>query len=251
MASRSAGNGWAAGRRELLIFLATAGLAAFAIAALYHQHPWPTPLRAQADLLGWVQTGLYVAMGAAGALVLPWTGVARTPGWPERGRWGRILIWSLGIGLIYGAVDLAINAFTPWGAHIAANDRANGHAWANVALPWSLLHYAHGAILSECAFRLAPIVIATWLVSRVLLRGRFEAPVFWSFAILAAFIEPLEKAVLLRKWPLDGLSRMEQAMTFEAVFWQFVFAVLLRRFGWAAPIIARYGYYLAVRVFAG
>jgi hypothetical protein len=44
---------------------------------------------------------------------------------------------------------------------------------------------------------------------------------------------------------------MEQAMTFEAVFWQFVLAVLLRRFGWTAPILARYGYYLVVRVFAG
>ena len=40
---------------------------------------------------------------------------------------------------------------------------------------------------------------------------------------------------------------MEQLMTAEAIAWQFVFAVLLRRFGWAAPILSRFGYYLVVR----
>jgi len=242
-------NGWAASRRELTWFLATAGVLALAIAAVFHLQPWPTPLKAQADLFGWGQTLIYLAMGAAGVAVLPGTRVPPTPGLHEHDRWLRIVGWSVGLGLVYGAVDLALNRLTPWGAHMAANNAANGYTFSNVAPPWSLLHYAHGAILSECAFRLAPILIMTWLVSRVLLRGRYETAAFWTFATLAAFIEPLEKAVLLRKWPLDGLTPMEQAMTFEAVFWQFAFAVLLRRFGWASPILARYGYYLAVRAF--
>jgi len=42
---------------------------------------------------------------------------------------------------------------------------------------------------------------------------------------------------------------MEQAMTVEGIAWQFVYAVLLRRFGWPAPILMRFGYYLLVRCF--
>jgi predicted nucleic acid-binding Zn ribbon protein len=82
-----------------------------------------------------------------------------------------------------------------------------------------------------------------------LLRKRYEAATFWTFAVLAALIEPLEKSVLLRKWALFGDTPMEQAMNLEAIAWQVVYAVLLRRFGWAAPILARFGYYLVVRCF--
>lgn len=237
------------GRRELALYAATAGVVAFAIAAAFHLHPWPTPLKSQADALSWDLTAAYLLAGALGVAVLPWTGVPLSPTATERARWLRIVGWALAIGALYGATDIAINELTPWGAHIAADDKANGYRWANVGLPWSLLHYAHASILSECAFRLAPILILTWLVSRVLLRGRYEAPTFWILATLSALIEPLEKAILLRKWPLDGLSPMEQMMMSEAVFWQFIYAVLLRRFGWASPIIARYGYYLVVRIF--
>jgi hypothetical protein len=87
-----------------------------------------------------------------------------------------------------------------------------------------------------------------WLVTR-LTRGRFEAAVYWAFALIAAFIEPIEKAILLRKSGVFGDTPMEQAMNVDAIAWQFVYAVLLRRFGWAAPILMRFGYYLVVRCF--
>jgi hypothetical protein len=38
-------------------------------------------------------------------------------------------------------------------------------------------------------------------------------------------------------------------MNVEAIAWQVVYAILLRRFGWPAPILARFGYYLVVRCF--
>jgi hypothetical protein len=40
-------------------------------------------------------------------------------------------------------------------------------------------------------------------------------------------------------------------MTLEGCLWQLAFAFLLRRYGWSAPIIARYGYYLLVRILFG
>jgi hypothetical protein len=244
------GGTWKAAWRELGLFVLLAGLPAVAIAAAFHLHPWPTPMRQQALNLGWTLTFGYLAAGGLGAFLLPWSKTARAPKMADLRRWERTLLWSLVIGLAYGLSDIALNRLTPWGAHLAAVDRRNGYdlSFVNVRPPWSLLHYFHASILSECAFRLAAILIPAWLVGR-LLRGRFEAATYWSFALLASLIEPIEKAVLLRKWAVFGDTPMEQAMNAEAIAWQFVYAVLLRRFGWPAPIVARFGYYLVVRCF--
>ena len=40
-------------------------------------------------------------------------------------------------------------------------------------------------------------------------------------------------------------------VSLEAVASQIVYAFMLRRFGWPAPILMRFGYYLLVRVFSG
>jgi len=240
---------WTAARRELALFLLLVALPALAIAGVFHLHPWPTPMKQQAAGLGWPLTALYLAIGAAGVAVLPWTRVARTPRMGERRRWAKIALWSLATGVVYGATDLLLSRFY-WGAHLAAVDRRNGYdtSFVNVRPPWSLLHYLHASIISECAFRLAPILVPAWLVGR-LLKGRGEAAIFWTFALLAALIEPLEKAVLLRKWGVFGSTPMEVAGNLEGIAWQVVYAVLLRRFGWPAPILARFGYYLVVRCF--
>jgi hypothetical protein len=242
---------WQAGRRELLLFMLLAALSAFAIVALFQLHPWPTPMKQQAENLSWGVTAIYVTFGALAVAVLPWTGARLTPRLQEVRGWTWLTAVSLGTGALYGLSDVALNRLTPWGAHLAAVDRRNGYSltFVNVHPPWSLAHYFHASIISECAFRLGPILLLTWLVSRILLKGRFEAVVYWSSAVFAALIEPLEKSVLLRKWGLLGDTPMEQAMNVEAIAWQVVYAVLLRRFGWAAPILARFGYYLVARCF--
>jgi hypothetical protein len=47
------------------------------------------------------------------------------------------------------------------------------------------------------------------------------------------------------------MAPLDIAMELEAIANQLLFAWMLRRFGWPAPILMRYGYYLLVRVFAG
>jgi hypothetical protein len=241
---------WKAGWRELALFVLLAALPALAISGLFLAHPWATPMRQQAAALGFDQTAAYLAVGALGVFLLPWSRAARTPALGDGQRWSRIGAWGLGVGGLSGVTDIALNRLTPWGAHLAAVDRRNGFdlSFINVHPPWSLAHYFHASIISECAFRFAPILFLTWLVTR-LTGGRFEAAAYWTFAVLAALIEPLEKAVLLRKWALFGDTPMEQMMNAEAIGWQFVYAVLLRRFGWPAPILMRFGYYLVVRCF--
>jgi hypothetical protein len=243
-------SGWARARRELGLFALLAAMPALAIAAVFHMHPWPTPMAQQAALFGWGLTGLYLVLGAIGVLLSPWTVAPQTPGLRDGRRWGALALWSLGVGVVYGAMDMAINRLTSWGAHLAAVDTRNGYdvSFINVRPPWSLLHYFHASILSECAFRLGPILGLAGLIG-LFVRGRGREVAFWILAVLAAMIEPVEKAVLLRKWAPFGDTPMEQLLNVEAIAWQVVYAVLLRRFGWAAPIVARFGYYLVVRAF--
>lgn len=236
--------------RELALFALLAAIPALAIAGLYHLHPWPTPMVQQAANFRWDLTGIYLLMGVVGVMLSPWTVAPETPRLDEGRRWGALILCAVGAGVIYGLTDLGINRLTSWGAHIAAVDQRNGYdvSFINVRPPWSLPHYFHASILSECAFRLAPILGLGGLVG-LFVRSRGREVAFWSLAVLAAMIEPLEKAVFLRKWALFGDTPIEQLMNAEAIAWQFVYAVLLRRFGWAAPILARFGYYLVVRAF--
>lgn len=241
---------WADGRRELLFFLLLAVLPALAIAGLFQLDPWPTPMKQQADMLSGLPTAIYLALGAAGVAFGTWTLTRMTPRLSDGQGWSLLAAVSLTAGAVYGLTDLGINRLTRWGAHLAAVDTRNGYniAFVNVRPPWSLAHYFHASIISECAFRLAAILIPAGLIGLVL-RRRYEAATYWAFAVLAAMIEPLEKSVLLRKWALFGDTPMEQAMNAEAIAWQLIYAVLLRRFGWVAPILARFGYYLVVRCF--
>ena len=235
---------------ELALFGVLAALPALLIAGIYHLHPWPTPMAQQAATFAWSITAIYVTMGAAGVLLSPWTVAPETPSLNRPRRWGLLVLWSLGVGLIYGLTDLAISHLTFWGTHLAAVDKKNGFdvTFVNVRPPWSVLHYFHASIISECAFRLAPILFLGGLVG-LFTRRRGQEITFWITAVLAAMIEPLEKSVMLRKWTLFGDTPAEQLMNVEAIAWQLVYAILLRRFGWPAPILARFGYYLVVRCF--
>lgn len=243
-------NGWMRSRRELALFGLLAVLPALAIALVFHLRPWPTPMAQQAALFGWDLTSIYLLMGAAGVGLSPLTVAPPTPELKDARRWSWLVVWSLAAGMAYGLSDLAINHLTSWGAHLAAVDRRNGLSttFINVRPPWSLPHYFHASILSECAFRLGPILGLGGLIG-LLVKGRGREVAFWILAVLAAMIEPLEKAVLLRKWGLFGETPIEHLLSAEAIAWQLIYAVLLRRFGWAAPILARFGYYLVVRCF--
>jgi hypothetical protein len=240
-----------AAKRDFAYFLMGPALISLAIAALFHLRPWPTALPSQAAALGWGFTAAYLAAGALGAFLSTKVGCPAAPQLDDRSRWRRVVLWSLAAGLGCGGVDLALQLLTPWGPHLAAIDKANGYTWANVALPWSLAHYLHASVLLESAFRLTAIVVPAWLVGWVLLKGRFQAVVFWMFAVLAALIEPLEKAILVRKLPFADMGPWDIAVNLEAVIAQLLFAWMMRRFGWPAPILMRYGYYLLVRVFTG
>ena len=167
----------------------------------------------------------------------------------DRAGWRRVLVWGLGIGFAFGVYDAAIGALT----HVRSEaiDRGHGFTSVNIALPWSLAHYFHAAVTLECAFRLGFIVISAWFVGRLILKGRAETLVFWVFAVLAAWIEPLMHALYSKKLLFAGMDPLDTALNLSSIAEQIVFAWMLRRFGWPAPILMRFAWYLIVRVFVG
>jgi len=94
-------------------------------------------------------------------------------------------------------------------------------------------------------------VVPVWLLSSWLLKGRFQGVLYWTFAVLAALIEPLEQMVGVKHVSLLAMSPLDQEGMAEGIVWQLVFAWVFRRFGWPAPILMRFGWYLVYRVTAG
>jgi len=193
-------------RRDLTYFLVGPGLACLAIAALFHVHPWPVGLKAQGQNFDWLITGWWTLLGAIGVALSGRVGCPGAPPLADRQAWRRIVGWSLGIGVFQGLVGVAKTATPLFGARYEALDRAAGFTWDNVALPWSIPHYFHASVISECFFRFGAIVIPVWLLSTLLLKGRLQGVLFWTFAVIAALIEPFEQAVLVKHMSFAGMT---------------------------------------------
>jgi hypothetical protein len=203
-------------RQDLTYFVAGPALATLGVAGLFSLHPWPTlPGSGQAQALGWLPTLAFLAVGAVGVFLSSRIGCPPAPPLTDRAGWRRVLVWGLGAGFLLGLYDAIIGALT----HVRSEaiDRAHGFTWANVALPWSLAHYFHAAVTLECAFRLGIVVIPAWIVGRLILKGRAEAPVFWVFAVLAAWIEPLMHALYAKKLLFADMAPLDIALNLSSM----------------------------------
>lgn len=238
-------------RRDLTYFLVGPAAISLVIAGLYHLHPWPTSLRAQAQNFEWQITGWWMVVGAIGVALSSHIGCPPAPPVSDGPAWRRLIAWSFGLGVLQGAVSVAKNMVPALWAHYQALDRAAGFTWGNVGLPWSIPHYLHASVLSECFFRFGLIAIPVWLISTLLLKDRFQAPIFWIFALFSALIEPLENILLVKHVSLAKTSLIDAESTLEGIAWELAYAWVFRRFGWPAPILMRFGWYALFRVTAG
>lgn len=238
-------------RRDLAYFLAGPALIILAITALFNLRPWPVCTPMQAANFLWPVAGAYLAAGALGVFLSSRVGIPSAPTLVDAPAWRRLLLWSALPGLAAAGFDLCQNLVPLLHQRSVETATAAGFTWFNVALPWSIAHYTHAAVLSECVFRLGSIPIVTWLVSNLALRGRAQALVFWSAAALMALVEPIEQAVFSHGASLAHLSPLEAGFTLYGVVFQLFEAWLFRRFGWPAPIVYRLGYYLIAHVLGG
>lgn len=238
-------------RRDLAYFLAGPVLVTLTVTALYNLRPWPVCTTMQAANFQWPVAGAYLLAGVLGVVLASRVGVPSAPALADRSAWRRLLVWSALPGLAAATFDLALNLLPLFRDRAVESAHAAGLTWFNVALPWSIPHYVHAAVLSECVFRLGPIPVVTWLVSNLALRGRAQGQVFWVAAMLMALVEPIEQAVFSHGASLARLTPMEAGFTLYGVGFQLFEAWLFRRFGWPAPIAYRLGYYLIAHVLGG
>jgi hypothetical protein len=223
-------------RRDALYFIAGPALIALATAVAFTLHPWPVPVPSQGQLLQPAVTATILLAGLVGAWGSSRAGLPSAPAFSEAGRWRGLLGVTVGSGLVFGVALFGIDAASGLSAGAA---KAFGITWINVPLPQSLAHYAAAAILLECVYRIVPFALFGWLVGRVVLRGRAEAAVFWTLAVLTSLIEPASQLGLARP---DGVAVLAGlvAVTFLANLFE---AIELRRYGWPAPILFRLAFY--------
>ena len=200
---------------------------------------FPTVFRsaAQAKVFEWPFLALWALLGGIGVWLSERTGFP--PAW-ETGSWRARVIEPAIWGLALGFLALGTDAVTHWTAAVAGKV---GQPSIHIPFPASVLVYPGGAIIVEILYRLFPIPILLWLVSRLILRGRGEEATFWTLAALTSLVEPL-----------GDLGLREQGFTTMAfVFLQdyalnFAQAWFFRRRGYLAAILLRVAFYLVWHV---
>jgi len=193
--------------------------------------PLQTVLPEQASIFTWPALILISALGFVGV----WA--ASKTGFPEM--WDttisnqqRFLMPAL-LGLGLGFVAVGIARFQPLGQ-------------IDVAFPLSLPFYLYGGIVSEILLRLFLLPVPLWFLSSLLLRGRWQSPIFWGLAVITALLVPWDA--------LGGLFQrglLNQGIPVGVwVFVAFAFSVNVlvayeyRTFGFIAPVMLRLSYYL-------
>ena len=118
---------------------------------------------------------LYGGLGYVGLILcrrLGWADVW-VPVDPSRSRWGTPALFGIGLGVAFIGVDLVASSLHSLGP------------LPHPPFPTSVVASAVAAISEEVLFRLFLVPVGVWVVSRVLLGGRFEEATFWVLAVFS------------------------------------------------------------------
>jgi hypothetical protein len=215
------------------------GLAAFLIfvKVVFLLFPTAFPGADQEGAFYWTTIFVIGLAGYAGLVLSRRTGFPDV--WDARvSNRQRFLIPTL-IGLVYGLETVLRDLPNPSPVHLK--------------LPLSVLFYTYGAVLLEIMLRLFAVTFLTWLVSNVLLRGRWQTPAFWVAAVVAALYEPLPSM----REELGGAAAV--AVPSVIIKWateplfiaNLVAAYLYRKYGFLAPLVMRLSFYLVWHIIYG
>ena len=215
------------------------GLIAFLVAVklIFLLFPTAFPLAEQAGAFSWLTIAAIALMGFVGLFL------SRRAGFPDI--WDarisnrqRFLIPTL-IGLIYGVETVLRDLAAPSPVHLK--------------LPLSIPFYAYGAIFLEIMLRLFAVTFLTWLISNVILRGRWQTAAFWIAAIVAALYEPMPhiQQELSNAASIAVPSIVIKWATEPLFIANLVFAYLYRKYGFLAAVVMRLSFYLIWHVIYG
>jgi hypothetical protein len=231
--------------RSLWIYL---GLMAYLVAVklaidlLFPPTVFASP--SQAGVFAWPALGIWTVAGLLGVWLAHRTGF---PGlWDKEVNMPRWLLLAAILGLGFGIIDCNWDYAT--GASRLAAERMGIPAF-HIPFPASAVIYPGGAIIVEVLYRLVPIPLVVFLVSNLLLRGRWQNQVFWVAAIVLSAFEPVSQSGLLslafgREFKMRGLEGLVAGEVIKGYALNLTEAYLFRKAGFLAPLVLRVVYYL-------
>lgn len=196
---------------------------------------------AQAAVFAWPMIAVLTVLGLGGLWLARRIGLPGfwNPDLPATRKW----LLPVLLGVAFGALAIGVDAWTGWTDVI---ERKLGLPSIHIEFPASLLIYPGGAVIVNVIYYLVPIPLLVWLVSSLLLRGRFQEPVFWTIGALAAAIEPLSQDLSYPgpAWAMLLVLLSDYALNFAQV-------ALFRRGGFFATVLLRVSFYLVWHVVWG
>jgi hypothetical protein len=218
------------------IYLALFAFLVF-VKVIFLLFPTTFPMAEQEGAFSWTTIAVIILIGVVG-----W-GLSRRTGFPDI--WDarisnrqRLFIPIL-IGLVYGVETVLRDLPNPSPVHLQ--------------LPLSIPFYAYGAVLLEIMLRLFAVTFLTWLISNVILRGRWQTPAFWFAAVVAASYEPLPfiREEFSESAAIAFPSIIIRWLTEPLFLANMVSAYLYRKYGFLAPLVMRLSFYLVWHVIYG
>ena len=190
----------------------------------------------QRALFGWLPISVIGAAGLAGGWFARRTGFspAWTAGVSARHQLLLPALLGVGLGVLYVAFDLLTN-------HSAVANAVHGIDRQYTDFPSMLLIFTAAGIYVEPIYRLLLIPLPLWLISNLLLRGRYQTPVFWVVAVLASLFEPLSQIGSSVEDLGLGTASVLAVLGFTQNLLQ---AAFFRRYGFVSSIAVREGQYL-------
>ncbi len=211
----------------------------------------PLNVREVASIFSWSSIAVYAALGLVGVWLASHN---RFPAGLDRHISNRERIWlPLLLGLALAIIAVLIDRVTG-GTHFI--ETQTGQASFNVYFPASMLVYTAGVVEVNAFYLLFPLPLLLWLISSIILRGRYKSPVFWVLAVLLSLGEPaLQGLGILFLKTSSGTPWL-----FLTVFLPYFLtdyplnlgqAIFFRRYGLLAPVALRLGFYLMWHVVYG
>ena len=192
----------------------------------------------QASFFSWPSLAILAVLGLVGVYFCHLTGFP--PAWSFDSpllRWLAPVLIGVAFGLLYVGLDKS-TGFT-------ALANAYHHVTTQfVGVVPSILIFTGGAIISELVFRLFPIPMLLWLISRLAFRKRWPEQVFWVLAILTSLLEPVSQYSFL----LSSVAATGILVIFAGFAFNVVQAGFFRRYGFLAAITVRVAFYMVWHV---
>jgi hypothetical protein len=177
---------------------------------------------------------VFVLYGGLGLLGLT---LARKLGLPE--------IWDAAVTtrqrfLIPALVGAAIGVVIIVGDMIFSPVNGLGH-FPHPPFPTSVVAALSAAIGEETMFRLFFISFWTWLVSKVILRGRWRVPVYWVVSVFSAIafgMGHLPSLMFLQPW--TSMSEVPPVLLLEVLLLNGILSIAaaygFKKYGFLAPV---------------